>query len=85
MGGIGGADWRIEECEPPEGATLRMGGAGSGDPTNTVRLSPRVRSERLDNGAIASIPSCPGEAMLAAMVRAYAERMTPVDLQPVRG
>ncbi len=36
-------------------------------------------------GAIASIPSCPGEAMLAAMVRAYAERMTPVDLRPVRG
>ena len=36
-------------------------------------------------GAIASIPSCPGEAMLAAMVRAYAERMTPVALQPVRG
>ena len=36
-------------------------------------------------GAIASIPACPGEAMLAAMVRAYAERMTPVDLHPVRG
>ena len=36
-------------------------------------------------GAIASIPSCAGEAKLAAMVRAYAERMTPVDLQPVRG
>jgi geranylgeranyl diphosphate synthase type II len=31
-------------------------------------------------GAIASIPSCPGEAQLALMVRAYAERMTPVDL-----
>lgn len=31
-------------------------------------------------GAIASIPSCPGEAALAGMVRAYAERMTPVDL-----
>jgi geranylgeranyl diphosphate synthase type II len=31
-------------------------------------------------GAIASIPSCPGEARLAGMVRAYAERMTPVDL-----
>ncbi|EEW26238.1 polyprenyl synthetase family protein [Rhodobacter ferrooxidans] len=30
------------------------------------------------SGAIASIPSCPGEAMLADMVRAYAERMTPV-------
>jgi geranylgeranyl diphosphate synthase, type II len=30
------------------------------------------------SGAIASIPSCPGEARLAEMVRAYAERMTPV-------
>jgi geranylgeranyl diphosphate synthase type II len=29
-------------------------------------------------GAIASIPSCPGEATLAGMVRHYAERMTPV-------
>jgi len=29
-------------------------------------------------GAIASIPSCPGEAMLAGMVRSYAEKMTPV-------
>ena len=29
-------------------------------------------------GAIASIPSCQGEAMLADMVRQYAERMTPV-------
>ena len=39
-------------------------------------------------GAIASIPACPGEAMLADMVRRYAERMTPVapahsQLQPV--
>jgi geranylgeranyl diphosphate synthase type II len=31
-------------------------------------------------GAIASIPSCPGEARLAGLVRAYAEKMTPVDL-----
>ena len=30
------------------------------------------------SGAIASIPACPGEAMLADMVRRYAERMTPV-------
>lgn len=30
------------------------------------------------SGAIASIPSCPGEAMLAQMVRAQAERLTPV-------
>jgi geranylgeranyl diphosphate synthase type II len=33
-------------------------------------------------GAISSIPSCPGEAMLAQMVRRYAEKMTPVDLAP---
>jgi geranylgeranyl diphosphate synthase type II len=33
-------------------------------------------------GAISSIPSCPGEAMLAQMVRRYAEKMTPVDLTP---
>ena len=30
------------------------------------------------SGAIASIPSCKGEAMLADMVRRHAERMTPV-------
>lgn len=35
-------------------------------------------------GAIASIPSCPGEAQLAGMVRAYAEKMTPVDLGAAR-
>ena len=29
------------------------------------------------SGAIASIPACPGEAMLAAMVRRTAERLTP--------
>ncbi len=29
-------------------------------------------------GAIASIPKCPGEAMLADMVQRYAEKMTPV-------
>ncbi len=32
------------------------GGASGQPPTNTVKLSPRVRSELLDNGAIASIP-----------------------------
>lgn len=36
-------------------ARLRLA-TGTGAPTNTVRLSPRVRSELLDNGAIASIP-----------------------------
>ena len=34
-------------------------------------------------GAIASIPSCPGEAWLAAIVRDYAQKMTP--LAPVSG
>lgn len=35
------------------------------------------------SGAIASIPSCPGEAQLAEMVRMQAERLTPV-LDPVK-
>jgi geranylgeranyl diphosphate synthase type II len=34
--------------------------------------------ENILGGAIASIPSCPGEAELAALVRVYAERITPV-------
>jgi len=37
-------------------ARLRLAQAGGGMPENTVKLSPRVRSELLDNGAIASIP-----------------------------
>ncbi len=38
-------------------ATLRLADGSNGQaPTNTVRLSPRVRSELLENGAIASIP-----------------------------
>ncbi len=37
-------------------ARLRVAQAGSGAPDNTVRLSPRVRSNLLDNGAIGSIP-----------------------------
>lgn len=36
-------------------------------------------------GAIASIPSCPGEANLARMVRAYAEKMTPARLTTAQG
>ncbi|MDE3240448.1 MAG: polyprenyl synthetase family protein [Paracoccaceae bacterium] len=34
-------------------------------------------------GAIASIPQCPGEAMLARMVRAQADRLTPVAPVPL--
>jgi hypothetical protein len=37
-------------------ARLRLAQQGDGEPGGTVRLSPRVRSELLDNGAIASIP-----------------------------
>jgi hypothetical protein len=38
-------------------ARLRVAqGVGAGAPSDTVRLSPRVRSSLLDNGAIASIP-----------------------------
>ena len=37
-------------------ASLRLARAGQGAPTNTVRLSPQVRTQLLDNGAIASIP-----------------------------
>ena len=37
-------------------ARLRLAQAGSGAPENTVRVSPRVRANLLDNGAIGSIP-----------------------------
>lgn len=37
-----------------------------------------ARLKNILAGAIASIPSCPGEAMLAEMVRKTAERLTPV-------
>ena len=38
-------------------ARLMLGRAGDGRaPTNTIKLSPRVRSELLDSGAIAAIP-----------------------------
>ena len=40
------------------------------------------RLQDILGGAIASIPSCPGEAKLAQLVQLYAERMTPVA--PVR-
>lgn len=36
-------------------------------------------------GAISSIPSCKGEAMLARLVTAYAEKLTPVHLTAARG
>jgi len=52
-----------------------------GRPNAVAALGVQGATRRLKDilgGAIASIPSCPGEAALAAMVRAQAERLTPV-------
>ena len=45
------------------------------------------RFDDILGGAIASIPACPGEAALAQMVRAYADRLVPADARrtPVAG
>lgn len=55
--------------------------ATHGRPNAVTALGVQGAIRRLKDilgGAIASIPSCPGEAMLADMVRRHAERMTPV-------
>lgn len=52
-----------------------------GRPNAVAQLGVQGAISRLKDilgGAIASIPSCPGEAALAQMVTAYAQRMTPV-------
>jgi len=52
-----------------------------GRPNAVAQLGVQGAISRLRDilgGAIASIPHCPGEAQLAEMVRAYAERLTPV-------
>ena len=52
-----------------------------GRPNAVTELGVQGAVSRLKDilgGTIASIPSCPGEAQLAQMVRAYAERLTPV-------
>ena len=51
-----------------------------GRPNAVAELGVDGAMTRLKNilgGAIASIPSCPGEAQLAQMVQAYAEKVTP--------
>lgn len=55
-----------------------------GRPNAVTQLGVDGALARLDDilsGAIASIPKCPGEAMLAKMVQSYAERIVPA---PVR-
>ena len=52
-----------------------------GRPNAVTELGVQGAVSRLKDilaGAISSIPSCPGEAQLAQMVRAYDERLTPV-------
>lgn len=51
-----------------------------GRPNAVAALGVRGAVQRFDDilgGAIASIPACPGEAALAQMVRAYADRLVP--------
>ncbi len=40
------------------------------------------RFDDILGGAIASIPACPGEAALAQMVRAYADKLVPAGVRP---
>jgi geranylgeranyl diphosphate synthase, type II len=52
-----------------------------GRPNAVAQLGVQGATSRLRNilgGAIASIPSCPGEAALAQMVQSYAQKLTPV-------
>jgi geranylgeranyl diphosphate synthase type II len=51
-----------------------------GRPNAVSILGVKGAVKRLEDtlaGAIASIPSCPGEAMLAQLVTAYAQKVTP--------
>ena len=60
-----------------------------GRPNAVAALGVRGAVKRFDDilaGTIASIPACPGEAQLAGMVRAYADRLVPaVARGPVPG
>ncbi|MCY4304970.1 MAG: polyprenyl synthetase family protein [Aestuariivita sp.] len=52
-----------------------------GRPNAVTELGVQGAIQRLTDilaGAISSIPSCPGEAQLAKIVRSYAEKLTPV-------
>ncbi len=65
-----------ESLGKPVGQDARLG-----RPSAVSELGVEGAIDRLKNilgGAISSIPSCPGEAALAEMVRKTAERLTPV-------
>jgi geranylgeranyl diphosphate synthase type II len=62
--------------------------AAHGRPSAVAELGVEGAARRLDDilaGAIASIPHCEGEAMLAQLVRATAARIVPVDLMAAVG
>ena len=68
------------ETGKPQGQDQR-----NGRPNAVARWGVAGAVARLDDilaGAIASIPACPGEAALAGMVRAYAERLVPAAARP---
>lgn len=59
----------------------------NGRPNAVHELGVAGAIRRLENtlaGAVASIPHCPGEAALCAMVRATAERLTPLAAKAIR-
>ncbi len=65
-----------DEIGKPAGQDARLGRPNA---VNQLGLDGAVtRLKDILGGAIASIPSCPGEAMLAQMVTKQAERLTPM-------
>ncbi|MEM8851588.1 MAG: polyprenyl synthetase family protein [Pseudomonadota bacterium] len=75
------ADDLLDALQPEDVTGKPMGqDALHGRPSAVTELGVRGAVKRLEDilsGAIASIPACPGEAMLAEMVRKTAERLTP--------
>lgn len=73
-------DLRDALCSEAELGKPVLQDAAHGRPNAVTQLGVRGAVQRLDDilaGAISSIPSCKGEAMLAQMVRAYADRLVP--------
>lgn len=73
-------DLRDALCSPAELGKPAHQDEANGRPNAVTLLGVRGAVRRLDAilaGAISSIPSCKGEAMLAQMVRAYADKLVP--------
>ncbi|MCV6593463.1 MAG: polyprenyl synthetase family protein [Silicimonas sp.] len=65
-----------DELGKPVGQDARLGRPNAVEALGVAGAQARLAD--ILAGAIASIPACPGEAALARMVRATAERLTPV-------